>query len=307
MPASTLTLSRARRVPDHTTMASPHSIISIALEQINVRARAVEENRATVLHRSRAAFDAGADVVVMPELAVSGYVVEHDAVAEVAEPLDGPSLAAVTAVARKGDGLIAYGFCERDGSEFFNTVVVVDGDGPVLHYRKLHLFDEEKHAYSPGDLGLPVADTRFGRLGVCICYDLRFVEVLRAMSLRGAELVLAPAAWVGGFDSRVPTNGATRHVDGVIAQANLDQVAVVAVSQVAGASHGGPATLGGSIAVDGYGDILAGPLSRLEAASAQVKLDLDAVRAARVRGNLIRPRDDRRTDVYGLEYGGESL
>ncbi|GAA1143024.1 nitrilase-related carbon-nitrogen hydrolase [Nocardioides aquiterrae] len=288
-------------------MTGSPSIISVALEQICVRAGTADANRTMMVHRSRAAFDAGADLVVMPELAVSGYVIEADTVADVAEPLDGPSLAAMTAVAARGDGLVAYGFCERDGSDFFNTVVVADGDGPVLHYRKLHLFDAEKHVYSPGDLGLPVADTRVGRLGVCICYDLRFVEVLRVMSLRGAELVLAPAAWVGGFDSRVPTSGATRHVDGVIAQANLDQVAVVAVSQVAGASHGGPATLGGSVAVDGYGDLLVGPLSRLEADSALVEVDLEAVRAARLRGELIRPRDDRRTDVYGLEYGGESL
>lgn len=288
-------------------MTSSPSIVSVALEQINVSAGSTDANRAMMVHRGRAAFDSGANLVVMPELAVSGYVIDRDALAEVAEPLDGPSLASMTAVAARGDGLVAYGFCEREGSDFFNTVVVADGDGPVLHYRKLHLFDAEKRAYSPGDLGLPVADTRVGRLGVCICYDLRFVEVLRAMSLRGAELVLAPAAWVGGFDSTVPTSGATRHVDGVIAQANLDQVAVVAVSQVAGASHGGPATLGGSVAVDAYGDLLVGPLSRQEADSALVTVDLDAIRAARVRGKLIRPRDDRRTDVYGLEYGGESL
>lgn len=127
------------------------------------------------------------------------------------------------------------------------------------------------------------------------------------MSLRGAEIVIAPAAWVGGFDRTVPTEGATRHVDSVLAQANLDQVAVVAVSQVAGASHGGPATLGGSIACDAYGEILVGPLSRTRSDSALATIDLDAVRAARVRSETIRPREDRRTDVYGLHYGGETL
>jgi predicted amidohydrolase len=259
------------------------------------------------LAHSRAAFDAGAELVVLPELAISGYVVDAEVLDEVAEPLDGPTLAAVSALAGEREGLVAYGFCERVGAEFFNTVVVVNGEGPQLHYRKLHLFDREKDAYSQGDLGLPVADTAFGRIGVCICYDLRFVEVLRTMSLRGAELVLAPAAWVAGFDRIVPAAGATRHVDGVIAQANLDQVAVVAVSQVAGGAHGAPGTLGGSVAVDAYGEVLAGPLSRTEPDFALVEVDLDAVRAARVRSDLIRPRDDRRTDVYGVGYGGESL
>ena len=277
----------------------------VALEQIDVAVGAVEDNRATALNRSRAAFAAGVDLVVLPELAISGYVVDRELADEVAEPLDGPTSNEFIKLAAEFDSLVAYGFCERAGDELFNTVVVVDGSGPVLHYRKLHLFDLEKNVYTPGDLGLPVADTRIGRIGVCICYDLRFVEVLRSMSLRGADMVLAPAAWVGGFDRTVPATGGTRHVDSVLAQANLDQVAVVAVSQVAGAARGGPSTLGGSVACDAYGELLAGPLSRTAADSATVQLDIEAVRAARVRGERIRPREDRRTDVYALTYKGD--
>lgn len=283
------------------------SMTTVALEQVDVVAGQPEQNLELARHRAEAAFDDGANLVVLPELVVSGYVIDPVIAAEVAEPLDGRSVATFTELAGAHDGLIAFGFCERSGDALFNTVVVVSGQGPILHYRKLHLFDQEKNAYSPGDLGLPVADTAFGRIGVCICYDLRFVEVMRSMSLRGAEIVIAPAAWVGGFDRTVPTEGATRHVDSVLAQANLDQVAVVAVSQVAGASHGGPATLGGSIACDAYGEILVGPLSRTRSDSALATIDLDAVRAARVRSETIRPREDRRTDVYGLHYGGETL
>lgn len=281
-------------------------VLTVALEQIDVRVGAVADNRDTALGRSRAALAAGADLVVLPELAISGYVVDGRLAREVAEPLDGATAEAFVRLAGEFDALIAYGFCERAGTELYNTVVVVDGSGPVLHYRKLHLFDLEKAVYTAGDLGLPVADTAFGRIGVCICYDLRFVEVLRALSLRGADLVLAPAAWVGGFDRTVPATGGTRHVDSVLAQANLDQVAVVAVSQVAGAAHGGPSTLGGSVACDAYGELLAGPLSRTVADSARVAIDIEAVRAARVRGERIRPREDRRTDVYALSYEGDS-
>jgi len=280
--------------------------VTVGLEQVDVRAGRVEDNLATGLRRARAAFAGGADLVVLPELVVSGYVVDPALAAQVAEPVDGPAAAAFTALAGEHGGLVAYGFCEASGTDLFNTVVVVDGDGPVLHYRKLHLFDAEKLVYTPGDLGLPVADTAVGRIGVCICYDLRFVEVLRSMSLRDAELAIAPAAWVGGFDRSVPVAGATRHVDSVLAQANLDQVAVVAVSQVAGSSHGGPATLGGSVACDAHGELLAGPLSRNGADSALVEIDLASVRAARVRGERIRPREDRRTDVYALTYDGTS-
>jgi len=282
-------------------------VTRVALEQLDVVAGRPEENRALAERRAEAAFSAGADIVVLPELAISGYVVSSDLARAVAEPLDGPSLAGMRRVAAAHDGLVAYGFCELDGDALYNAVAVVDGRGPMLHYRKLHLFDREIGVFEPGDLGLPVVDTPFGTLGACICYDLRFVEVLRVLSLRGADLVLAPAAWVGGYDRVVPSSGSTRHVDGVLAQANLDQVAVVAVSQVAGASHGGPATLGGSVACDAYGELVVGPLSRTEPDSAIAAIDIGSVRAAQVRSPTIRPRVDRRVDVYALHHDGQTL
>lgn len=283
--------------PRHTT---------VGLEQLDVVAGCPDDNRELAIQRTKAAFAAGADIVVLPELAISGYVVEPGEARRVAEPLDGPSLAALGRVAARHDGLVVYGFCESDGDALFNSVVAVGADGPVLHYRKLHLFDREHEAYTPGDLGLPLARTAYGVIGVCICYDLRFVEVMRSLSLRGADLVIAPAAWVGGYDRSVPTHGATGHVDSVLAQANLDQVAVVAVSQVAGASHGGPATLGGSIACDAYGDLIVGPLSRTRPESAIARIDIAQVRAAQRRSETIRPREDRRIDVYSVSYRGDA-
>lgn len=274
----------------------------VALEQLDVIAGRPAENLALATDRARRAVAAGADIVVLPELAISGYVVDPDLAREIAEPLDGPSLAAFREVTDGTDGLIVYGCCERDGDRLYNTVVAVDRSGPVLHYRKLHLFDQERGVYTPGDLGLPIIETRHGVIGACICYDLRFVEVLRTLSLRGADLVVAPAAWVGGFDKTVPLSGPTRHVDSVLAQANLDQVAVVAVSQVAGAAHGGPATLGGSVACDAFGEVIVGPLSREHGDSAVATIDIARVRASQVRGPMIRPRADRRTDLYQVAY-----
>jgi N-carbamoylputrescine amidase len=274
----------------------------VALEQLDVSVGKPIENLALATSRARRALDAAADIVVLPELAISGYVIDPELARKVAEPLDGPTFAAMHKVTAGTAGIVFYGFCEEAGQHLYNTVVAVDENGLVLHYRKLHLFDQEKSVYSPGDLGLPIADTPHGILGVCICYDLRFVEVLRSLSLRGADLVVAPAAWVGGFDKTVPATGATRHVDSVLAQANLDQVAVVAVSQVAGAAHGGPATLGGSVACDAYGELLVGPLSREHGESAVAAVDIDGVRASRVRSPTIRPREDRRTDLYQLAY-----
>lgn len=280
-------------------------MVRVAIEQIAVQVGAVQQNRESVRALAERALVAGAEVVVFPELAVSGYTTEPDQVSEVAEPLDGPTVGALTELTARHGGLVASGLCERDGDVFYNSVVVVGRDGPVLHYRKLHLFDREKDVYAPGDLGLPVVDTDWGRLGVCVCYDLRFVEVLRVLSLRGADVVLAPAAWVGGFDRSVPVAGPPRQAQAAVVQANLDQVAVVAVSQAP--VPGGPALLGGSVVADAHGDLLAGPLSRESADAATVVIDIAAGRAARERSDRIRPRADRRTDVYGLHSEGSLL
>ncbi|WP_082944516.1 nitrilase-related carbon-nitrogen hydrolase [Mycolicibacterium elephantis] len=283
---------------------APRIVTTVALEQLEVVVGRCAENRSAALNRTRQAFAAGADIVVLPELAISGYVIEPDLAQRWAEPLDGPSVTAFRELAAANAGLVIFGFCERAGEDVFNSVVAVGPDGVVLHYRKLHLFDKEKGVYAPGNLGLPVVRTRFGDIGVCICYDLRFVEVMRILALRGADLVIAPAAWVAGFDRSVPASGRTGHAESLLVQANLNQVAAVAVSQVAGSSQHRPPTLGGSVACDAYGQVLAGPLSRAQADSALVTVDLCAVREARRRSDTIRPREDRRTDVYSLEYLG---
>jgi N-carbamoylputrescine amidase len=280
---------------------------TVALEQIAVRVGALDDNRALLSSRASSALSRGADVVVFPELATSGYVVDREVASVSGEALDGPTVERLTSITARHGGLIVTGFCERADGVVFNSVVAVGSEGPILHYRKLHLFDAERDVYEPGDLGLPVVDTEWGRLGACICYDLRFVEVLRVLSLRGADLVVAPAAWVGGFDPSVPVTGLTRQAEAVLVQANLDQVAVAAVSQV-GASQGtGPAMLGGSVACDAFGELLAGPLSRVSPESALAEIRIEAGRSARIRSPRIRPREDRRTDVYGCRYEGVVL
>lgn len=280
--------------------------VRVGLEQLDVVPGDHEGNRSLAVSRARAAFANGCQIVTLPELAISGYIVDPALCQQASEPLDGPTLAAMTGVAAESSGIVVYGFCERQGDDLFNTVVAAGPTGPVLHFRKLHLFDAEKDTYTPGDLQLPVAQTPFGNIGICVCYDLRFVEVLRILALQGADLVLAPAAWVTGFDRASASTGGTQHVDNVRVQANLNQVAVVAVSQVGGARHGGANTLGGSAAFDATGEPLAGPLSRTDADSAVAEIDITAVRAAQIRSEKVRPREDRRTDVYSLNYAGRS-
>jgi N-carbamoylputrescine amidase len=278
----------------------------VAVVQMKVPADGGPANRRSSARRATEAFEDGAHVVVLPELIVPGYTWNRDTIKALAEPIDGDTVGSWVEVASAADGLVAGGFAERAGDVFYNSAVVVDAGGIVLHYRKLHLFAGEKEVFTPGNLGLPVADTPFGRIGLCVCYDLRFVETLRALALRGAEIVCVPTAWVPGFDSeRWDADGFCPQARSAIVQANLDQVAVACASQAG--SNGEHDFLGSSIVVDPRGRCLAGPLSGDREETGAAGLDPGAASAAGDRGGGVQPRADRRSDVYGLMLGDERL
>jgi predicted amidohydrolase len=252
------------------------------------------------------AFEKGADIVILPEMVAHGYVADWRRLRPLAEPVDGPSVASWTKLAARFDGYVVGGFCELDGDALYNTAVAVGPGGPILHYRKVHLFDEEKIAFQPGDLGFPVAPTRFGKIGVCVCYDLRFVEVVRLLSLQGADLICVPTAWLPGFDQeRWDEHGMCPQARGAVLQANLSQVYIACASQAG--RHGNLDFLGSSCLADPYGQLAAGPLPGSEDALDVTQIDIGATKRAQSRSPLIAPRADRRTDVYGIAYRGERL
>ena len=277
--------------------------LTLALAQITGAPYEPERNRELAASSISSAFERGAQLVVLPELIVPGYVSDAGRLAALAEPLDGPTTRAWQELARAGGGWIAGGFCEEAGGRLYNTAVIVGAEGVAVHYRKLHPFRSEKHAFAPGDLGLPVAELPFGRVGLCVCYDLRFVEVVRLLALQGAELICVPTAWVAGFDTeRWDERGLAPQAHGALLQANLNQVFIACASQA------GPGEdvefLGSSLVADPFGKAALGPLSGSEPGLEVVTVDLSQAEAAQVRDPLIRPREDRRTDVYELNLIG---
>lgn len=278
----------------------------VALAQVSGPAGAADANREKSVAAARRAFQRGADIVVLPELIVPGYDWDRERLEAGAEALDGPSVSAWSELAHEAGGWIAAGFAERDDDRLFNSAVLVGPDGLRLHYRKLHLFSGEKGVFTPGDRGLPVAETPHGTIGLCVCYDLRFVETLRALALRGAELVCVPTAWVPGFDAvQWDAEGFCPQARVAAMQANLDNVFVACASQAG--EQGDFTFLGSSVLADPRGRCLAGPLPGDADETALVEVDLAAVTASQDRGAGIQPKADRRTDVYSLRIEGLTL
>ena len=285
----------ARTVTGAVRLAIAQMVIGMTDDPALARNRAVSA--------AEGALREGARIVVLPEMAVPGYTTDPVALARLAEPVPGPTTEALMNAARATDGLIVVGLAETSGGKLFNTAVAISPDGVVGHYRKLHLFDREKESFAPGDLGLRVFDTPLGRIGLCICYDLRFPEVARILALRGANLICAPAAWVTGFDK---TRTATpTQVQGAVVQANLNQVFIACASHAG--QPGDERFLGCSVLVDPFGELLIGPLSSDGRESATAEVDLERCRDAQHRSALITPRVDRRTEVYGIVCDGECL
>jgi N-carbamoylputrescine amidase len=279
--------------------------LSVALAQLRWSADP-ERNLERSVALAEEGFVGGADVVILPELATPGYTTERAALARSAEAIGGPALRAWQQVAAANGGYIAAGFCEQTGDRLFNSAVIISGEGVLAHYRKTHLFSREKTVFTPGDLGIPVVITPLASFGLCICYDLRFVEVMRILALRGAEVVLVPSAWVGGFDrGTFASSDLPGQVAGVLVQANLNQVFVAAVS-FAGAGPG-VEFLGRSVMAGPFGESLAGPAPPDQECVHFAWVDLGQVAEAGRRTSLITPEQDRRRDLYSVTYLGRDL
>jgi 5-aminopentanamidase len=157
----------------------------------------VDANLSALERTVSAAAASGADLLLCPECWLCGYNI-GEAVAELSETRDGTSAARIGAFARRYGVAIAYGYAERDGTDgrVYNAVQVIGVDGSTLgHYRKTHLFGPaERGAFYAGE-GFEAPFT-FGEfnIGLLICYDVEYPEVVRTLRLMGADLILVPTA-----------------------------------------------------------------------------------------------------------------
>lgn len=231
--------------------------------------------------------EGGADLLVCPEMGLTGYAIGPDAVLALAEASEGPLSAAVAAIARRHRLAIVYGYPERHpaGGKPYNAVQAIGPDGTVLgRYRKTHLYGALDAAqFSAGDAAAQVFVWAGWRLGLLICYDVEFPETVRLLALQGVDVVLVPTANMRPFDEvpqlLVPARACENRV--VVAYAN-------ACGSEPPMHYGGLSTLAGP---DGV------PLARADRNESLLITRLRAADLQQARESS--PLSSRRTDLYG--------
>jgi 5-aminopentanamidase len=275
--------------------------IEIACAQLAPVFGDVDGNRARASQAIETAARAGADLVVLPELCITGYAFADESEAcELGERADGPTLEQWRALAETHRVVIVGGFCELDADGApRNSALLVERDGSSRLYRKTHLWDREQLIFVAGTEPPPVIQTSVGRVGLAICYDAFFPEVMRALALAGADVIAVPMnSPVSG-----PSTGSLP-VEAVlaIASAHINRV------YVAQADRAGPERgirwANASVICDPDGRLLAGPVEGTALLRAGCDLERARDKALGVRNDVFA---DRRPHLYATTDEKETV
>ena len=263
-----------------------------------------EENLQKAEDLVRQAAEQGAQIILLQELFETRYFcqTQNFAYMDLARPLsESPAVKRLSVLAKETETVIPVSFFERYGNTAFNSVAVLDADGSVLGvYRKTHIPDglpyAEKFYFTPGDTGFRVWNTRYGRIGVGICWDQWFPEAARSMALLGAELLCYPTA-IGseptlGIDSKAHWQ---RCMQG---QAAANLVPVLASNRIGTETEGESSMTfyGSSFITDETGGIVEEADRTTETLLVHT-FDLDQTALRRREWGVFR---DRRPEMYGI-------
>ena len=264
--------------------------------------RAESLARAEKLIRQAAA--QGANIILIQELFETPYFCQDQLAEnfELARPVEGnEGIAEFQSLARELDVVLPFSFFERDNQAYFNSVAMIDAGGALLGvYRKTHIPDgvgyQEKYYFNPGDTGFRVWDTKFGKVGVGICWDQWFPETARCLVLGGAEVLLYPTAI--GTEPQYPEWDSRDHWQRAMqGHAASNMVPLVASNRI-GEEKGKNSAMtfyGSSFIADETGAKVA-EADRTSETVLTHTFDLDAIRNQRAQWGFFR---DRRPEHYG--------
>ena len=283
--------------------------VTVAAIQMQMT-RNVNENIGKADRLVREAAAKGAQVILLPELFERQYFCQerrYDYYAFAKPVEENDAVQHFCHVAEELAVVLPISIYERDGNRIFNTVVMIDAEGTILGvYRKTHIPDDhyyqEKFYFTPGDTGFKVWETRYGRIGVGICWDQWFPETARCMAILGAEMLLYPTAIGSEPILNVDSSGHWRRVMQGHAAANL--MPVIAANRIGLESvepseeNGGQTSslvfYGSSFITDHTGDILCDGSRDCEEILTAT-FDLEALDMDRLSWGLFR---DRRPEMY---------
>lgn len=267
-----------------------------------------DANLARATQRIREAASRGAQIICLQELFNAPYFckVQDAERFDLAEPIPGPTVAAMQSLARELGTVIIVPIFERQAAGVYrNSAVVIDADGTVMGtYRKMHIPDDplfyEKFYFTPGDLGFQAWKTRFAKIGVCVCWDQWYPEAARLTALRGAEIIFYPTA-IGWHPAEKSKFGQRQHDSWETIQRShaIANGCYVAVPNRVGheAPDGGEGIefWGQSFVADPAGQVI-GKAAPGEEEILIVEIDLESVETQRTHWPFFR---DRRIDAYG--------
>jgi predicted amidohydrolase len=220
----------------------------IACVQMDVEIGKVAANRNRIIEKIKQTAEQGANLVIFPECALTGYCFTSlDEAKSFAESIDGESVNLIAEACQQTGVYAIAGFIEKDGADYYNAAMLIAPDGITGAYRKVHLpYLGVDRFLKPGDKPFHIFDTGLGKIGINICYDINFPEGPRVLKLAGAELYILPTNW--------PT-GAWRTPKFMLnARAQENHFAVAAVNRVG--TERGWRFIGQSKIVDCMGDII---------------------------------------------------
>ena len=275
--------------------------VKVACVQMHPRVGDKPGNVAASLASIERAAEAGAQLIVLPELANSGYVfaTREEAFSLAEEVPAGPTCQAWMAAAERLGVTLVAGIAERVGDALYNAAIVIGPAGYIGTFRKVHLWNAENLFFEPGNLGFPVFKTPLGRIGVAICYDIWFPETFRLQALKGADIVCVPTNWVP-IPGQAPGREAMATVL-AMAAAHSNSIFIACADRV-GTERGQPFE-GQSVIVGCTGWPVAGPASREDEEIVFADIDLGNARRARNWNTFNQVLRDRRTDVYDEMLG----
>ncbi len=271
--------------------------VRVACLQMKPEITRTEHNVRRSLELATEAADAGAQLMVLPELCSSGYVFNsRQEVWDAAEEIPGGPVVTAWAdfCSDRGVHLVA-GLPERDGNRLFNSSVVVGPEGHIGTFRKVHLWNRENLYFEPGNLGFPVFHTAVGRIATFICYDCWFPEAYRSCALQGADIICVPTNWVPipGQAEGSPAMAT------VLCQANAHSNSVYVAAADRVGTERGQMFNGQSVIVSYTGWPVAGPASPVDEEILYADVDLGMARVARSWNEFNNPLRDRREEAYG--------